>query len=124
MENDERKKEDARERPERPAANERYFAEEYGAWAGPTAAGPELVAEFNSLVAPLEVLDGRVLNGPGRQACLRAFRTSPDGFRRLVAIAAEKGRHSSKRGLLIHMVRLGDHRLDESHIRPPVGEAA
>ena len=124
LEGEGRKKEGtrARERRERPPADEQWFEQNLGVWAGPVAAGPELVAEFNALVAPLETADGRVLNGPGRQTCLRAFRENPDGFRRLVAIALEKGRPGSKRGLLIHMCRLGDHRLDDSHTRADVRE--
>jgi hypothetical protein len=72
---------------------------------------PDVEAEFNALVLPLEQADGRTLNGPGRRACLRAYRENPVGFERLVAIALEKASRS-KRGLLIYMCQGGEHRLD------------
>jgi len=86
-----------------------------GNWIGPVVIDAQSAAEFNALVAPLEAKDGHVLNGPGRRRCLRAFRESPDGFRRLVDVATVKGTRS-KRGLLIYMVESGEHHLSDSPV--------
>jgi hypothetical protein len=71
----------------------------------------EAVPAFLALVGPLEQRARRRLTGLGRQACIRAFRTQPDGFARLCTEALARGR-TNPLGLLIVMVRAGEHKLD------------
>jgi hypothetical protein len=59
-------------------------------------------AEFVRLVAPLEIAAGKVLEGDGRAACLRAFEECPRGFA-LAAASALEGRKPI--GLLVWMVQ-------------------
>jgi hypothetical protein len=66
--------------------------------------------EFSALVSQLESQAAKRLNGPGRSSCLRAFTDNPDGFARCVEEALARGRHSPL-GLLVRMVRDGDHQL-------------
>lgn len=68
-------------------------------------------AAFLALVAPLEERVGRKLTGAGRQACIHAFRTHPAGFARLCSDAMARG-SINPLGLLIVMVRAGEHKLD------------
>ena len=66
--------------------------------------------EFVELLAPLEARAGRRLNGAGRGWCLRAFTENPAGFAACVRDALERA-ELSPLGLLVRMVRDGDHRL-------------
>jgi hypothetical protein len=67
-------------------------------------------AAFTELVAPLEELAGRRLNGAGRAACLDAFAENEAGLRRLAADVLERGDRNPI-GLLVRMVHAGEHRL-------------
>jgi hypothetical protein len=66
--------------------------------------------EFVALLAPLEAKAGRRLNGAGRGWCLRAFTENSAGFAACARDALERA-ESSPLGLLVRMVRDGDHRL-------------
>jgi class 3 adenylate cyclase len=66
--------------------------------------------EFDALIAPLEAKAGRRLNGAGRGWCLRAFTENSAGFAACARDALERAEHSPL-GLLVRMVRDGDHRL-------------
>jgi hypothetical protein len=64
---------------------------------------------FAEIVAPLEVAAAAGLTGPSRVLCLQAFEENADGFRR----CAERARQRAQRnpvGLLVRMVKDGDHR--------------
>jgi hypothetical protein len=92
-------------------ANETYFSR-YGD-ASTIARGDdsaEIGVAFRSLVTPLEQRLGKPLTGLGRQACIRAFRTHPDGFARLCQEALSRGR-TNPIGLLIRMVAAEEHKL-------------
>ena len=73
---------------------------------------------FAAIIAPLELLAANggppeAFNGPGRAEALAAFRESPDGFRACVLKAlqrAQSGKSQKPLGLLVRMVRDGDHR--------------
>ena len=66
-------------------------------------------AEFDDIVRPLEARACRRLGEPGRSVCLEAFYEEPDGFRRTVDAALARG-NTNPIGLLVTMVRSGDHR--------------
>jgi hypothetical protein len=84
------------------------------------AAAAGSVVEFNAIVEPLEAEAGKRLNGPGRVACLAAFREDPDGFSRVAEDALGRARVNPL-GLLVRMVSDGDH-LDEAPASSPDGE--
>jgi hypothetical protein len=63
---------------------------------------------FTKLVTSLEVKACSRLNPPARELCLRAFLAAPESFEILVMRAHEKAR-SSPIGLLIAMVKNGEH---------------
>lgn len=66
-------------------------------------------AKFKAVIAPLEYEAGKALAGGGRESCLAAFFEKPLGF----AICAEDALNRATvnpLGLLIRMVRDGDHR--------------
>ena len=95
----------------------RGLVERYGPNVGAAVvavADPERVRAFAELVAPLETRAGKPLGPPARSAVFAAFCESPDGFRRCIDAAGERGKDPLR--LLIHMIRCGDHR--------SVGEAA
>jgi hypothetical protein len=82
-------------------------------------------AGFDAIIEPLEASAGKRLNGPGLQLCRAAFRENPDGFQ-LVAKDAHARALVNPLGLLVRMVRDGDHRQeappppetnDESRVR-------
>jgi hypothetical protein len=64
--------------------------------------------EFDEIVRPLEEACGERLAGPGRGPCWTAFGEHPHGFRACAAAALDRGKRPP--GLLIQMVRDGDHR--------------
>jgi hypothetical protein len=72
------------------------------------AAKLKLHAPFAEIVAPLEAVAGKRLDGSGLQACLVAFDESPEGFKRTAEGALDRGQVNPL-GLLIKMVRDGDH---------------
>jgi hypothetical protein len=92
-------------------SDEAYFADAGASLFGSTGVGPDVVAEFNAIVAPLEVMQGRRLDGYGRRVCMRAFMENPDGFRRLVAILGKREGVRRPLGVLIHAVDAGDHNI-------------
>jgi hypothetical protein len=63
---------------------------------------------FTKLVTSLEVKACSRLNPPARELCLRAFLAAPESFEILARRAHEKAR-SSPIGLLIAMVKNGEH---------------
>lgn len=69
----------------------------------------ENAREFNEIVAPLELRSGQRFTDPGRSACIHAFNENPEEFRSCATRALLKG--TSPLGLLVRMVRDGDHRL-------------
>jgi hypothetical protein len=64
---------------------------------------------FEKAIGPLEASAGKRLNGPGLQLCRAAFRENPDGFRLIAADALARALVNPL-GLLVRMVRDGDHR--------------
>ena len=92
--------------------DEDWFAR-YGRLVGATTATGHLPfedeSEFASIVRPLEDRYGRPLTGHGRLKCHRAFQENPESFRRLAERALEQA-HRNPVGLLIKMVRDGEHR--------------
>src|SRR5207249_9390877 len=74
----------------------------------PGSAAAELHASFDAIVAPLEAAAGKRLNGAGLPACRAAFNENPEGFERVAGRALERA-SSNPLGLLIRMVRDGDH---------------
>jgi len=67
-------------------------------------------AAFAELVARLESVSGRRLNGAGRAACLDAFAENEAGLCRVAADVLERGERNPL-GLLVRMVSAGEHRL-------------
>ena len=85
-------------------------------------------ARFASLVAPLERAARRDLGEPSRGLCHAAFVANPGGFADICAAAVSRAK-SNPVGLLVRMVRDGDHLRRERHadvveIRPGVLAAA
>jgi hypothetical protein len=68
-------------------------------------------ADFAAIIEPLEVRAGKRLNGPGLRRCRAAYDENPDGFR-LVAHDALERAVVNPLGLLVRMVRDGDHLLE------------
>lgn len=66
--------------------------------------------EFAAVLAPLEAETGKRLNGIGRGWCRAAFEENPGGFGRIADDALAKAQLNPL-GLLVRMVRDGDHRL-------------
>ena len=64
--------------------------------------------EFAEALAPLESKQGRRLAGTYRDLCAAAYEENPDGFRLVANDALERGFRPL--GLLVKMVREGDHR--------------
>ena len=74
--------------------------------------------EFVALLAPLEAKAGRRLNGAGRGWCVRAFTENPAGFAACARDALERA-ELSPLGLIVRMVRDGDHRVTPPPPPPP-----
>jgi hypothetical protein len=66
-------------------------------------------ASFEAIMAPLERATGQTLNGKNRQVCVAAFAESPDGFGACAAKALRIA-HSTPIGLLVRLVKDGEHR--------------
>ncbi len=65
-------------------------------------------SSFEAIIAPLERKAGRSLADPGLTFCRLAHEEDAVGFGRLAADAYERGRNPL--ALLVHVVRLGEHR--------------
>ena len=77
---------------------------------------------FAEIVARVEVVIGRRLNGPGRLLCLRAFEENEHGFVACVNEALRRGRENPL-GLLVKMVRDGDWNVPPPETTPVVNES-
>jgi len=66
-------------------------------------------ASFDATVAPLEAKAGKRLHGYGRRLCAAAFQRSPEGVERCVGELLARADTTTPLGLLVHMVREGDH---------------
>jgi hypothetical protein len=66
-------------------------------------------ARFDAIVALLEEAAGQKLNGPIRALHFAEFEAYPDGFERCARKALKRG-HTNPIGLLVKMVRDGEHR--------------
>jgi hypothetical protein len=65
--------------------------------------------EFEAILAPLEAEAGKRLNGAGRRWCRQAFTENREGLARCAADALERAHNPV--GLLVRMIRDGDHLL-------------
>jgi hypothetical protein len=71
----------------------------------------EGLTPFHAIITPLEELAGKPLGGAGRGLCAAACSENRDGFGRLVNDLLVRDGVRSPLGLLVRMVRDGDHRL-------------
>jgi hypothetical protein len=91
------------------AASTPFKEKDVHAAAAAAAAGD--AENFAATLAPLIEQAGRPLSGPGLALCVRAFAENPEGFQRVVEDLHRRRRVRSPLGLLIRMIRDGDHRL-------------
>lgn len=77
---------------------------------------------FAAALAPLVTQAGIPLSGPGLALCVRAFGENPEGFKRVVDHLRVRRGVRSPLGLLIRMIRDGDHHLPAPP--PPSHEVA
>lgn len=68
-------------------------------------------SDFDGLIAPLERKARQGLSGPGRSTCRAAFAENAEGFIACCERVLERTNSSSPLGLLVRMVRDGDHRV-------------